>query len=51
MRCALLSSSLDMQFRPIFNKFDEPKKGGRSARAQTDNMISNIIAIKEARTT
>lgn len=50
MRCALLSSSLDMQFRPIFNKFDEPRKV-RSARAQTDNMISNIIAIKKARAT
>lgn len=40
-----------MQFRPISNKFDEPRKGRKSARAQTDSMISEIIALKEARAT
>lgn len=51
MRWALLPGSLDMQFRPISNKFDEPRKGIKSATAQTDSMISEIIALKEARAT
>lgn len=49
MRWALLSVSLDMQFRPISNKFDEPRKGRKSAIVQTDSMISEIIALKEAK--
>lgn len=40
-----------MQFGSISNKFDEPRKGRKSAKAQMDSMISNIIALKEARVT
>lgn len=49
MRWALLSSPLDMQFRPIFKKFDEPRKRRKSSRVQTNGLISGIIALKEAR--
>lgn len=51
MRCALLSSSQAMQFRPISNKFDEPRKGSKAAVVHTDSTVSKIIALKEARAT
>lgn len=38
---------LDLQFRPISNNFDEPRKGRRTARAQSGSMISQITALKE----
>lgn len=46
---ALLPVSLHMQFRPISNQFDEPRKGRKSAIVQTDSMIREIIALKEAK--
>lgn len=51
MKWALLSGSLDMQFRPISNKFDEPRRGRKSARVQTGSTISEIIALREPRAT
>lgn len=44
MRWAFLSSSQDLQFRPISNNFDEPGEGRRTARTQTS---SQITALKE----
>lgn len=43
MRWALLSSSQDLQFRPISNNFNEPGEGRRRARTHG----SQITALKE----
>lgn len=47
MRWALLSSSPDLQFRPISNNCDEPGNGRRTARTKPGSVISQITALKE----
>lgn len=43
MRRALLSSSQDLQFRPLSNNFDEPGEGRRTGRTHG----SQITVLKE----